>query len=69
MSLQDFLSAMTEQGPPSCQRCGSKPHVICKMLDPTKGETIRIFKCQCGEMTRPPANYSDDASSVQRQFG
>ena len=51
MSLQDFLSAMTEQGPPSCQRCGSKPHVICKMLDPTKGETIRIFKCQCGEMT------------------
>jgi hypothetical protein len=51
MSLQDFLTAMPEQSAPSCQRCGSKPHVICKMLDPSKGETIRIFKCQCGEMT------------------
>jgi|tagenome__1003787_1003787.scaffolds.fasta_scaffold20875415_2 hypothetical protein len=51
MSLQAFLSAMTEQSAPSCQRCGSQPSVICKMLDPTKGETIRIFKCQCGEMT------------------
>jgi hypothetical protein len=62
MSLQAFLTAMTEQSAPSCQSCGSKPYVICKMLDPRRGETIRFFKCQCGEVTTSP-------SSVQRQFG
>jgi hypothetical protein len=51
MSLQTFLTAMTDQSAASCQRCGSKPSVICKMLDPRNGETVRIFKCQCGEMT------------------
>jgi hypothetical protein len=61
MSLQAFLNARTEPSAPSCQSCGTKPYVICKMLDPRKGETIRIFKCECGAMTT-------SASSVQGQF-
>ena len=38
--------------PRTCQRWGSQPRLIGKILDPRKGQTIRVFKCQCGELTR-----------------
>jgi hypothetical protein len=64
MSLQAFLTAddRAKRSQLSKLRKQALRYVICKMLDPRRDETIRFFKCQCGEMTTSP-------SSVQRQFG
>jgi hypothetical protein len=34
-----------------CSSCGDKPALVRSMLDPAKGVTFRMFKCQCGEQT------------------
>ncbi|MGY4428266.1 hypothetical protein ACVWWO_000743 [Bradyrhizobium sp. F1.13.1] len=33
----------------TCATCGSKTRLLHRILDPTNGRTIRIFKCACGE--------------------
>jgi hypothetical protein len=35
----------------ACGRCGDKPALIVKMLNPQNGRTVRMFKCGCGEQT------------------
>ena len=30
-------------------RCGAQPKLAHKMMDPSRGLTIRMFQCQCGE--------------------
>jgi hypothetical protein len=32
-------------------RCGAQPKLFHKMLDPSRGLTIRMFECGCGERT------------------
>jgi hypothetical protein len=32
-------------------KCGSEPKVVRKMMDPSRGLTVRMFECQCGERT------------------
>jgi hypothetical protein len=34
-----------------CAICGEKPAVVRKMLNPSNGRTVRMFKCQCGEQS------------------
>ena len=37
---------------PLCSRCGDKPALVLKMLDPQNGGTLRMFRCRdCGEQT------------------
>ena len=36
---------------PRCASCGDKPALAHTMLDPQKGVTVRMFKCECGEQT------------------
>lgn len=52
-----FLTMKLDEEPPICQRCRSAPRLIGKVLDPKKGETVRIFICECRELTRRPAIY------------
>jgi formate dehydrogenase maturation protein FdhE len=33
-----------------CPRCAIRPMLVIVMLDSRKGKTIRVFRCQCGEM-------------------
>ncbi len=47
-----FLTIKVDEEAPTCQRCGSKPRLIGKMLDPRKGKAFRIFICRCGELTK-----------------
>jgi hypothetical protein len=49
-----FLTIQLDEEPPTCRRCGSKPRLIGKMLDPKMGETVRMFICECHELTRWP---------------
>jgi hypothetical protein len=30
-------------------KCGAQPELVHKMMDPRRGLTVRMFKCQCGE--------------------
>lgn len=30
-------------------RCGAQPKVVRKIMDSTRGLTVRMFECQCGE--------------------
>jgi hypothetical protein len=30
-------------------RCGATPRLAHKILDPRKGGTLRMYKCQCGQ--------------------
>jgi predicted RNA-binding Zn-ribbon protein involved in translation (DUF1610 family) len=32
-----------------CSQCGAQPKLIHRMLDPRRGETLRMYKCPCGE--------------------
>jgi hypothetical protein len=48
----NFLTIKVDDEAATCERCGSKPRLIGKMLDPRKGQTIRMFICKCGELTR-----------------
>jgi hypothetical protein len=48
----NFLTIKLDEEVPTCQRCGSKPRLISKMLDPKKGGTVRMFICECGELIR-----------------
>jgi hypothetical protein len=47
-----FLTIDLGEEPPNCRSCGSKPRLICKMLDPKSGETVRIFTCLCGDVSK-----------------
>jgi hypothetical protein len=40
-----------------CSNCGAVASFVGQMLDPTKGRTIRMFRCHCGEQ----AWFSDPA--------
>ena len=31
-------------------KCGARPQLAYKMLDPTSGLTVRMFRCDCGEL-------------------
>lgn len=35
----------------TCSHCGEKPVQLRSMLDPVRGRTIQMFKCECGEQT------------------
>jgi hypothetical protein len=48
----NFLTLRIEEELPSCRSCGSKPRLICKMLDPKSGKTVRILMCSCGEVSK-----------------
>ena len=50
----EFLGAGAFMGeePPNCRSWGSKPRLICKMLDPKSGQTVRIFMCLCGDVSK-----------------
>jgi hypothetical protein len=30
-------------------KCGAHPTLAHRMMDPTRGITVRMFECQCGE--------------------
>ena len=47
-----FLSIKLDEDPPTCQKCGHKPRLIGKMLNPKKGETVRMFICECRQLTK-----------------
>jgi hypothetical protein len=32
-----------------CAQCGAQPKLVHRMLDPRKGQTLRMYKCSCGE--------------------
>lgn len=49
--IVSFLTTKLEEKPPTCQKCGSAPRLIGKVLDPKKGETVRMFICECHELT------------------
>jgi hypothetical protein len=34
-----------------CGRCGAQPKLTHTILDPRKGDTLRMYKCDCGEQT------------------
>jgi len=34
-----------------CNDCGDTPGLVLKMLNPKTGQTVRMFKCDCGEQT------------------
>jgi len=34
-----------------CGRCGAQPKLICRILNPRNGDTLRMYKCDCGEQT------------------
>lgn len=48
----NFLTMKLDEQVPTCQRCGSKPRLIGKMLDPRKGGAVRMFICECGELIK-----------------
>jgi hypothetical protein len=48
----NFLTIKLDEEAPTCQKCGSRPRAIGKMLDPRTRRTIRMFICQCGELTK-----------------
>jgi len=54
-----FLTIKLDEEPPTCRRCGKKPRLIGKMLDPRKGETVRMFICKCGELTRTASDLHE----------
>lgn len=33
-----------------CSTCASKPLRVIVILDTRKGRTVRLFKCECGEL-------------------
>jgi hypothetical protein len=47
-----FLTIDLDEELPDCRRCGSKPRLVCKMLDPECGKTVRVFICACGEVRK-----------------
>jgi hypothetical protein len=47
-----FLTIHVEDELPDCRSCGHKPRLICKLLDPKTGKTVRIFMCACGEVKK-----------------
>lgn len=49
--IVSFLTMKLDEKPPTCQKCGSAPRLIGKVLDPKKGETVRMFICECHELT------------------
>ena len=63
-----FLTIDLGEEPPKCRSCGSKPRLICKMLDPKSGQTVRIFMCLCGDVSTARGPYQRNRL-VQRQFG
>ena len=30
-------------------KCGAQPKLAYKMMDPTRGVTVRMFRCVCGD--------------------
>jgi hypothetical protein len=34
---------------PTCGQCGQRLFTALVMLNPANGNTVRMFKCQCGE--------------------
>lgn len=46
-SNPEFSEAMSPR-PPLC-KCGAFPRIVCKMMDPNTGRTVRMFECGCGE--------------------
>jgi hypothetical protein len=48
----NFLTLHLEDELPNCRSCGHKPRLICKLLDPKSGKTVRIFMCACGEVSK-----------------
>ena len=60
----NFLTLQLEDELPNCRSCGNKPRLICKLLDPKTGKTVRIFMCGCGEVSKtardPHASFSSD---------
>ena len=54
-----FLTIKLDEEPPFCRRCGNKPRLIGKMLDSKNGETVRMFICRCGELTRTAADLRE----------
>jgi predicted SprT family Zn-dependent metalloprotease len=32
-------------------RCGAQPKLIRKIMDSRNGTTVRIFECQCGQLS------------------
>ena len=49
--MESTTSAGTESREVRCDRCGAKPKLIEKMLDPRKGQTLRMYNCTCGAQT------------------
>lgn len=47
-SSGDKLSGPENREHHGC-RCGAQPKVVHKMMEPTRGLTVRMFECQCGE--------------------
>ncbi len=54
-----FLTIHLGEEIAACRNCGSKPRLICKMLDPKSGKTVRLFLCQCGAVSKSFAIRSD----------
>jgi len=55
-----FLTMRLDEDPPTCQRCGRRSRLVGKMLDPKKGETVRMFICECGELTKRACGSAPD---------
>jgi hypothetical protein len=64
-----FLTIDLGEEPPNCRSWGSKPRLICKMLDPKSGETVRIFTCLCGDVSKTARGPYQRNRFGQRQSG
>jgi hypothetical protein len=47
----EVFSSFNPNPVPPCNHCGKKPSQVRTMLDPVRGRTVRMFKCECGEQT------------------
>jgi hypothetical protein len=50
ISTKQVIGSGTKE-PSRCIRCGEEPKLVGTMLDSSKGRTIRMIRCQCGEQT------------------
>ena len=44
----ETLSGLKTREDARC-KCGAKPKLAHRMMDPTRGLTVRMFRCECGE--------------------
>jgi DNA-directed RNA polymerase subunit M/transcription elongation factor TFIIS len=44
-----FHKQQSQNPTPRCPKCGAFPRFSQAMLQPRSGETLKLYKCQCGE--------------------